>query len=261
MMKRLFVLLLVFALLFAGCQAGGTGTETEQPKEDETAQPVQTDAPAGPETVTALPTVLDTMEYTLYTNIFYNQSGGDYLGQTITKKGTFATIRDSFNDVTRYYVWGYLDETKCCDWQWEFVPKDGVELPPNGSLVEMTGVFAGDEAALDGYWFTDASVETLKIYDGPDVEVDMGTMSATLERVQLINMQVYPQDYAGSSVRLYGRIAGLSSVEHPYYDGAWQQEITTGQTLPAIGTLVIVTGTWSDDAVLTDCTVQQTTAY
>lgn len=210
---------------------------------------------------TELPTVLDTMEYTLYTNIFYNGTGDDYLGQTITKNGTFSTIRDSFNGVTRYYVWGYNDVTKCCDWQWEFVPQDGVELPVNGSLIKMTGVFSKDEAALDGYWFTDATVEIQSVYQGPNVDVDMGTMSATLERVQLTNMQYFPEEYAGKTTRIYARIASLNSLQHPYYDGAWEQTITATDTLPAIGTLVEATGTWSADAVLTDATVEITTAY
>ena len=249
-MKRIFAMLLVSLLVFSlvGCQSGGGETASNG-------------AASEYSTTTTLPTVLDTMEYTLYTNIFYNGTGDEYLGQTITKTGTFATIHDSFNGVTRYYVWGYLDETKCCDWQWEFVPQEGVELPANGSLVKMTGVFAKDEAALDGYWFVDATVTVQKGYQGPDVYVDMGTMSATLERVQLINMQYYPEDYAGQTARLYARVASLDSLEHPYYDGAWQQQIAAEGTLPAIGTLVIATGIWSSDAILTEATVETTTAY
>ena len=250
-MKRLFgiVLVLILVLGLAACS-----TQTEQ-------QPQESQQPAEPVTVTELPTVLNTMEYTLYTNIFYNEMGGDYLGKTITKTGTFATIRDSFNGVTRYYVWGYLDETKCCDWQWEFVPKDPSQLPANGSFVQMTGVFAEDEAALDGYWFIDAEVEVQKIYAGPDVDVDMGTMSSTLERVQLLNMQYFPDDYTGQSLRLYARVAGMDSLEHPYYDGAWQQPVTAEKALPAIGTLVLVTGDWSSDGVIQAKTVEKTDAY
>lgn len=255
-MKRIWIGLLTVALLLTAVGCGQKTTVQANPAN------AGTTVNATPNnTVTELPTLLDTMEYTLYMNIFYNQTGDDYLGQTITKTGTFATIHDSFNDVTRYYVWGYNDATKCCDWQWEFVPKGGVELPANGSFVKMTGVFSKSEDALDGYWFTDATLEVQKVYQGPKVDVDMGTMSATLERVQLINMQVYPQDYAGKSVRVYARVASLDSLQHPYYDGAWEQKIQTGEAVPAIGTLVEATGTWSSDAVLTDCTMQQTTAY
>ncbi len=240
-MKRVFAVLLIGALLLglAGC-AG------------------KTEAQGSTKT---LPTVLDTMEYTLYMNIFYNGMGGDYIGKTVTKTGTFTAIRDSFNDVTRYYVWGYNDATKCCDWQWEFVPKDPSQLPKNGSFVKMTGVFSQDEAALDGYWFTDATVETQTVYEGPEVDVDMGTMSATLERVQLLNMQYFPDDYTGKSLRLYARVAGMGSLEHPYYDGAWEQPITSASALPAIGTLVLVTGSWNQDAVIVAETVEQTDAY
>ena len=236
-MKKAIVFLVLAALLLAGCQSKQPGSSD------------------------ALPTVLDTMEYTLYTNIFYNDMGGDYTGKTITKTGTFATLRDSFNGVTRYYVWGYNDVTKCCDWQWEFVPKDSTQLPANGSLVEMTGVFTQSEDALDGYWFTDAEVQTKTVYEGPALFVDMGTMSATLERVQLINMQYYPEDYAGQSVRLYARVASLDSLEHPYYDGAWEQAVDSDQKLPAIGTMVLTTGTWTADARFALETVEQTEAY
>ena len=62
--------------------------------------------------------ILNPMEYTIYVNTFLNEQGDDYTGKSSTKEGVFSILYDSFNDTTRYYVWGYSDETLCCDWQW-----------------------------------------------------------------------------------------------------------------------------------------------
>lgn len=259
-MKKVWLIwLLAVALLFTACSAAETATEPAAAENGESVQTTEETQEQVQRTQT-LPTVLNTMEYSLYMNIFYNGTGGDYLGQTIMKEGTFATLYDSFNEVTRYYVWGYNDQTKCCDWQWEFVPKDPSQLPANGSFVKMVGVFSASEEALDGYWFTDAEVETEIIYDGPDCDVDLGTMSATLERVQIINMQVFPANYEGMQVRIYGRVAGVDSIEHPYYDGAWTQSFTSDDEIPAIGKVVTVTGTWSNGTV-TEAVVALTDTY
>ena len=135
MMKRLcFTLsLLLLALTLSGC--GGT------------------DGAAGKgaaNTADSIPVILNQAEYLLYQNIFYNSYGPQYEGQSVTKRGVLARIRDAFNDCDRYYVWGYLDNTKCCDWQWEFVPTDKNSLPAPGSLVVVKGVFKADDNALEG---------------------------------------------------------------------------------------------------------------
>lgn len=249
-MKKRIALVLVLVLLLSLC-ACGNAEQTEQPSGAEKAASSETNS---------LPVILDSNEYNLYTNIFYNQTGGDYAGQTMTKRGVFTVLQDSFNQTTRYYVWGYLDQTKCCDWQWEFVPKDPDSLPKPGSLVEMTGTFCADEAALDGYWFTDASVNAKTVYTGSEGEIDMCTMSATLERVQLINMQSFPQEYEGKSVRLYGRVYSPTELQHPYYDNAWIQTIAASADVPAIGSVVIASGTFTDGTVNAD-SVNITTEY
>ena len=228
-MKKLIAILLAAALLtgLAGC-SGSSGNNTQDDK---------------------VPTVLSQTEYVLYQNIFFNKQADQYADKSAVKTGTFTRLFDRFNGVTRYYVWGYYDNTKCCDWQWEFVPKDPDSLPANGSLVKMTGTLRYDEKALDKYWFTDAEIEVKTVYGGDTAEVDMCTMSATLERVQLVNMQVYPDDFAGKRVRMYGRILQPAVLQHPYYDNAWTQEFETGLPVPAIGTVVIVSGTWKDGTV------------
>ena len=210
----------------------------------------QEETPAGESD--AMPTVLDQGEYVLYQNIFFNDQADSCLGKTLTKKGTLTRVYDAFSQKTRYYVWGYMDATKCCDWQWEFVPAQPEQLPPSGSLVEMTGTLTRDEAALDKLWFTGASVKLVTAFrPAGDCEVDMTTMDATLERVQLQNMQYKPEQFQGKTLRLYGRVLNPSTIQHPYYDNAWTQSFTApaDAEIPAIGTMVILTGSWQDDTV------------
>lgn len=254
-MKKLFALLLAAALLLcvtacADSDAPATGT----PATGTPATEAPTAETPATETTTTkvLPTVLDQNEYVLYQNVFFNDAADDYVGKAATKEGVFTRVTDAFSDVTRYYVWGYMDATKCCDWQWEFVPKDPDSLPANGSLVKMTGTMARDDAALDGIWFTDAEVAVKTVFEGPACEVDMTTMDATLERVQLLNMQYKPDSFRGKTLRLYGRVFSLTAIQHPYYDGAWTQELATETELPAIGTMVVVTGTWQGDRIQTE---------
>lgn len=225
-------LLLLLLLLLAGCKA--TAPElTVLPAEEA-------------ETVTELPYLLDNNEYALYMNVFYNGMAGDYLGETQVKYGTFATIHDSFNDCTRYYVWGYLDETRCCDWQWEFVPKAPETLPEVGSLIAVTGEFSASEDALDGYWLTDAEVGVNKNYKGPQTDYRLTTMSCTLERVQMFNIQYYQNKYEGKSICFYGRVLDAATIQDPYYDNSWQRAVKYEGEMPPIGTMVVVTGSFQN---------------
>ena len=207
------------------------------------------------ETATKMPTVLNQAEYTLYQNIFYNSYGPRYDGKSVTKRGIFTTIKDAYNGTTRYYVWGNLDQTLCCDWQWEFTLDDPSVLPTNGSLVDVSGTFASDEKALDGYWIKDAKVNTLTKYVGATADVDMTTMSGTLERVQVQNFNFAPEQFDGKSVFAYGRIYDMTNYQDPYYDGSWYSAFSTTETVPAIGTSVILRGTLSN-AVITDAKIE-----
>lgn len=236
MKKTLIALLLVTVLLLCACGNGKSGSEGD------------------------LPQVMDTNEYLLYQNIFFNGMADDYVDKEVKKTGVFTTIYDAFNDRTRYYVWGYYDNTKCCDWQWELVLEDTSHLPANGSLIEVTATMRKDEAALDGYWFDVVTMTAKKEYKGNGCEIEMTTMSATLERVQLINMQSFPEQFEGKTVSLYGRVYTPTSIQHPYYDNAWLQNIECSGSVPAIGTETVVTGTFSN-GVITDCTAEATTLY
>ena len=289
-MKKLIAILLTFVLIFSFAACSGNGGGKDTPKEKTTAASGDTTdasadtsdttqsapttaapaATAAPDTKLkdgdvsegkdSPPTILNTMEYTLYTNIFYNQQGDEYVGQEVTKRGTFATINDRFNDKTRYYVWGYNDATKCCDWQWELVLKDEKNVPVDGSLITVTGTFEKDTEALDGYWITGASITVEEEYKDKGFDVDLTTMGSTLERVQMINIQNYQDDFEGKSICLYGRVLNPASIQNPYYDGSWSQDFKTDDEVPAIGTCVILSGTYTGGLV-DNAKVAETTDY
>ncbi len=207
-----------------------------------------------------VPYILDPTEYVLYQNIFYNGTGDQYTGKTMTKTGAFAMLKDSYNQTFRYYVWGYNDETKCCDWQWEFVPSDPDNLPVPGSIIEMSGTFAQSDMALDGYWYEDATVKVKNEREKSEWDLDLTTMSDTLERVQLANVSGFPADFNGQSVSAYGRILSPTSLQDPYYDGSWQQGFASDEPIPAIGTMVIASGVFQD-GVISDCSIASTELF
>ena len=194
-------------------------------------------------TVSEVPVVINQAEYLLYQNIFYNETGSQYVGTEFTKQGVFGVIYDAFSQKTRYYVWGYLDKTLCCDWQWEIKIDDPKNLPASGSLVSVKGTFDASDEALDGYWLIHPEVTVLSQYTGGGAELDMRTLSDTLERVQLINVIRIPDTFEGKTFSAYGRVYSTTVLQDPYYDGSWQVPFTTQETVPAIGTTVLLTGT------------------
>lgn len=200
------------------------------------------------------------LDYTLYMNIYYNDMASTYVGTKMNTVGTFTTINDRFNGRTRYYVWGYLDETKCCDWQWELVLPEGYDIPANGSLVKVSGIFTQDANALDNYWWTDVTMTVQTAHAPSTVDVDMSMMNATLERVQLLNMQYFPAEFEGKTVCLYGRVETPTSIQHPYYDGAWSQEVTVKGTMPQQGSTVLVNGVFAG-GVVTEAEAAKTDRY
>jgi hypothetical protein len=243
-MKRSFVFLLVLALALGCCACSGSGGGTA----------ASTAQPAEPTETGERPEVFSQDEYTLYQNIFYNGYGPQFEGKTVQKEGVFASVVDAYNGVVRYYVWGYYDQTRCCDWQWEFVPKDGEDMPQVGSQIAVKGTFASDEAALDGYWIVDAEVLPQQVYTGDTAEIDMRSMSCTLERVQMYNVMYRSDSFEGREFSAYGRIASLDPLmlEDPYYDGSWQNAFTWGGEVPAIGTTVVLHGNVAGGALDAD---------
>ena len=220
-MKRIISLVLVLAVLFLA--SGCDGTEQGGP-------------------ISAVPKILSPMEYTLYLNVFYNGQALAYEDEEYTKDGVFGILKDSYTGIERYDVWGYSDETLCCDWQWEFVPKDGTELPKPGSHVKVTGTLVKNDGALDGYWLENADVELIEEFVAGYGDVDMTTLSPTLTRVQLIFMINRMEQFAGSIIRVYGRVMSGNRVQHPYYDSSWYLDVEYDEAMPSIGSYVTITG-------------------
>lgn len=190
-------------------------------------------------------------EYVLYQNVFYNDYAKTFVGKKIKKEGVFAILHDAFNDVERCYVLGYADQTKCCDWQWEFAPPEGAELPPVGSLVTVEGTFTYDEKnALDKYWITDTTLKLKKKYEEKTYEINMYVMSDTLERVQLVNVKRFPDVFENKVFVAYGRIKVPGTLQDPYYDNSWEIAFTWDGSVPKIGTTVVLTGTFTSDGTL-----------
>ncbi len=196
-----------------------------------------------------IPVVLSQPEYVLSQNIFFNNYMDDYVGKETEKEGVFAVIQDAFSKVTRYYVWGCLDQTLCCDWQWEFVPEEPDKLPPPGSKIKVSGTYEKTDSALDDLWIVKAKVETLVEYTGEQAELNMRTMSDTLERVQLSNMVRRAEQFIGKDYIAYGRIATGSMLQDPYYDGSWSIPYESSETMPAIGTIAVIRGVYQDQVL------------
>ena len=236
-MKRKTVLLLLLACALLLLTACGSNDQASTQKNSEQASTQKT---------AEIPVVLNQPEYVLYQNVSYNNYMDDYVGKETTKEGIFAVIQDAFSNVTRYYVWGYLDQTQCCDWQWEFVPEAPDKLPPPGSKIKVSGTYEKADSALDDLWIVHAKVETLLEYTGEQVELNMRTMSDTLERVQLYNMGGKPEQFIGKEYMAYGRIAPDSMLQDPYYDGSWSAPYESSETMPAIGTIVVLRGVYQE---------------
>ncbi len=247
-MKKIISIALALAMLFVLASCGGK-TQTDTP-----------DASGEKGSSSVMKEKFDQMEYTLYTNIFYNDTGSEYEGQRLTKEGCFASIYDAYNSVTRYYVWGFADQTKCCDFQWEIVLPDGVTPPANGTYVKMTGDFTKSDDALDGYWFTNAELNVVQEYTGESAsyDYDLTCMSATLARVQIINFENFPSVFDGKTALLYGRAFSTSSLQHPYYDEAWYMDFVNAEKTPAIGQYLILGGKLSSNG---ETTVLDVTSY
>lgn len=249
MKKRFFALLCVvlIAVMLPACGSTADVPEASQQQAENEVSDV-------------MPTVVNTAEYTLYRNIFFNDMQADYDGKEAVKEGTFATIHDAFNDVTRYYVWGYNDQTKCCDWQWELKMDDVSDLPTNGSLVRVTGTYETNEDGLDDFWIIHPQITVKTPFAGRDYDIDMQAMSDTLERVQTINISNRKDVFEGKTVCGYGRVQNENTLKDPYYDNSWTVAISGEYEVPAFGTMVLVSGTIRD-GVIADCEIASNTQY
>ncbi len=185
-------------------------------------------------------------EYTLYMNVFQDHTTKQYDGMEFTKEGTFAVLNDSWAGKQRYYVWGYADQTRCCCFQWEFVPDDVNALPQPGSYIRVEGTLRHTDSQVDGamdfYWLTDTKVTTLENYAPAAYDYDLTVMSTTLAYVQLMRFVGYPEEYAGKTALLYGRALGPATLQHPYYDNFWSFDFKSDQAFTP-GTYLVLGGT------------------
>lgn len=246
-MKKTIAALLCLIMLFslAGCSGSGNNTDTKEAENTESTSGYQ---------MQKRETILSPQEYILLQNIHYNDQASDYLNKEVTKNGIFAILYDEYNNCERYYVWGYNDNTKCCDWQWEFIPKDKSSLPSIGSTIEVSGKFVENANALDSYLIENAEVKSVKEVTPSAYDVDTTSMGGTLLRVQVVNMQAHPDKFEGKSVAVYGRIETVTSVQHPYYDNCFSQTFESNDAAYATGTRVIVAGTYTN-GIITNATV------
>ena len=262
-MKK-FLALLLASLLLLAASCGTAQPPANAPSGSDTNTDANTDAPAsGNEVVTdaqgkILPSNIPTAaltsmqeffipeQYVMYYDIFYNKKAEEYAGENVTKTGTFTILQDEyFGGGTRYYVWGYNDQTRCCDFQWEFVPNDPASLPAPGSAVVVTGVTEQNDQALDKFWIKDADVQVTSPYTASNsYDYDLTTMSPTLARVQIINMVNSKSSaaFTGKSVLVFGRILDPTTLQHPYYNESWTLPFDADRE-SAIGTYVILGGT------------------
>lgn len=264
-MKKLIPLLcaLALALSLAACsgktentgktpEADASAAQSGEVATDRNGKTIPSNIPQS--AVTDMPETFDSMEYVLYMNIFSykdqndpskGMGGDDYVGEKQTKEGTFFKLRDEYNKKDRYYVWGYADQTRCCDYQWEFVPDDVTALPAPGSRIKVQGTFSKSSDALDGYWLTSPTVTVEKESAAPAYELDLTTASPTLARVQIQNMQQFASVFTGKTLRVFGRLYAANCIQHPYYDGAWQMDFTGTDQTSAPGTYLLIGGTFT----------------
>ena len=256
-MKKLIALLLTLALVLTFTACGGktstdektSGSDAQSGDSVATTAPTAQGAALGLQLNTGMKEKQDQMEYSIYCDLFYNENGAAYENMKYTKDGVFAILEDAYSGKTRYYVWGYADNTKCCDYQWEFVMPKGAEIPEAGSYVTMTGQLTKSDEALDGYWFTDVQLTVEEPFAHAGYDYDLTTDSPTLARVQIQNMESHMDQFNGKTVRIYGRAMNLDaangggSVQHPYYDGAWSIDFNYNDKIDfAIGDDILVEG-------------------
>ena len=244
-MKKLITLTLILTLIFslAACSGGNTDETTAQ--DESNTNPVADAVLSDGELKTGMKEKFDQMEYAAYVDLFYNDNGSSYEGKTFKKDGTFAILYDAYNDCTRYYVWGYADNTKCCDYQWEFVMPEGAEIPESGSYIKLSGKMEKNEAALDGYWLTDVTLEVTEEFKNAGFDMDLTTLSPTLVRVEVINILQHKDKFTNKTIRIFGRALSENTIQHPYYNESWTMHFTQADTVPAIGTYILIEGTYN----------------
>ena len=184
-------------------------------------------------------------EDSAYHDLFFDKNYDDYKNKEFEKQGTFAKIYDAYNDVERYYVWGWGSTAKDCCYQWEFVMPSGAKIPSPGSYITVKGTMTESESALDGYWLTDISLSTEEEFNGSSADYDLAVMSPTLARVQLINMLQKSDEFMNVSIRIIGRTQGENTIIPAYTADGWALHFTPARDHIDDGSLVIIEGSYN----------------
>ena len=81
------------------------------------------------------------------------------------------------------------------------------------------------------------------------------------QRVQVQNVSLFPEDFAGKTMAVYGRASGTAAVRQPY-DGAegqivdWSLEFSSAYENPEADTMIVVTGSLTgDNAVMSGAVI------
>ena len=210
--------------------------------------------------VKAAPVVVNADEAQLYNELFHHDGAETQVDKECVKEGIFATIYDAYLEGTRYYVWGFNDELKSGQWQWEIHPEDTSSLPSVGSKVSVTGTLVHDDGALDGYWLINPSIEVNEKYSGYDCDIDLTVMSPTLQRVQVQNIQRKQEQFEGKTVALYGRSHEGAAIMNPYGEEVWEFSVKSDDAFPQENTMILVQGTVTDGAIA-QASVAETDLY
>ncbi len=269
-MKKLTSLVLALTLLFALAACGkDEHAHDEAGHTHEAAQQgdaVHSHDPSGPPVTsvekieTGLNEYYNADEDAAYHELFFDKKTSEYENKKFTKYGTFAVIYDAYNEVERYYVWGYGHESKDCCFQWEFVKPENAELPIPGSYIKVEGTMTADEKALDGYWLTNASVSVEEEFAATEYDYDFVTLSPTLMRVQITNMLQKPEQFADKSVRIFGRTLSENTLTSAYADDNWSVHFSASRDHLNADTIVMIEGTFNQGGASSIITSSSITA-
>lgn len=239
--------------------------ETDE-QNTESAQTEETEKEVNPDAVLeVLPLVISEDNWTKYRTAYADNKVDDMMYQTIEGEGIFCTVKNNKTDKNSYYIWGYADETRINDWQWQLdLDNYQGDLPTNGSLCSFSGTFVKSASADDYYWLANLSLKTITpVQLNSQYDYDLRVMSPTLAYYQLCNVLGYPDKTVGQSICLYGRVESLNmdgihtSLQHPTLNNFWSVQFDTQENVPIIDTTIVVSGNVTSSATITNATVKQ----
>ncbi|MBR5515086.1 MAG: hypothetical protein IKU52_02645 [Clostridia bacterium] len=257
-MKKIIICLLCIACLLS---VASCGKKNETVNKDETKKETEvTDITPKVEYVTKdepaakVNKVVNADEMEQYNKIFFDKDTS-FDNTEMTKTGIFTILYDAFYAMDRYYVWGYSSDSATEGWQWEFTVADPSTLPKVGSEVTVKGMFVEKAASedgsktnvpLDGRWIENADVTVVSEYNNSLCKYDLTTMSPILSaRVQVPNI-VNNLDKFNDKICLYAKVGENNMLTSTYDELSWSVHTLEGTSLPDVGTIVTVVGTFNE---------------